>query len=311
MLTPPREQQSRCVDLGRVTCHAADLTFSACASTRPSDLDAHLAPHNQFFPIDGPTDGELGLMISHDSTGPLRLGYGGWRDLLLGVQFEDGRGRLITVGGRVMKNVAGYDLTKFMVGQRGVFGRVITFTARTYKRPAAALAARFSTTPDLTHLRPTPAWVIETRGATWAGWLGDEPLIDFASGLLSHHSGVQLIRQHLADDTALRHRLWSLPPTDNTTLLQAALPVGKVAAFILENRIKEWVADPWHGTVLLHADTAQLPALRRSAWHAGGRAEAPSLPVLTTPIEAALLRRLKQQFDPDNTLSPLELEVVP
>ena len=59
----------------------------------------------------------LGRLVEHNSSGPLRLGYGAWRDLLLGCQFHNGRGELITAGGRTVKNVAGYDLTKFMVGQ--------------------------------------------------------------------------------------------------------------------------------------------------------------------------------------------------
>ena len=69
------------------------------------------------------------LALEMNSTGPLRLGFGAWRDLLLGAQFYNGRGELITAGGRTVKNVAGYDLTKFMVGQRGVFGRLLTLTA--------------------------------------------------------------------------------------------------------------------------------------------------------------------------------------
>ena len=79
-----------------------------------------------------------------NSTGPLRLGYGAWRDLLLGVQFTNGRGELITAGGRTVKNVAGYDLTKFMVGSHGVFGRLVTITTRTYRRPDRALVRAVS-----------------------------------------------------------------------------------------------------------------------------------------------------------------------
>src|SRR6478609_9638287 len=99
----------------------------------------------------------FGGLLERNSSGPLRLGYGAWRDLLLGVQFTNGRGELITAGGRTVKNVAGYDLTKFMVGQRGVFGRLVSVTTRTYVRPAGAIVATFPPTADvLAALLPTP-----------------------------------------------------------------------------------------------------------------------------------------------------------
>jgi FAD/FMN-containing dehydrogenase len=307
---PPAVPASRLAARGQVDCHPADLTFSACAAVRLTDLDERLRQHGQWFSVDGPGDGELGLMIERDSTGPLRLGFGGWRDLLLGVQFEDGRGRLISVGGRVMKNVAGYDLTKFMVGQRGVFGRVVTLTARTYKRPTAALAARFSSAVDIAALRPLPAWSIETRGGTWAGWLGDEPLVDFAARSLDSATGVQLIRQSLDDDRALRLRLWALPEGEEGVVLRASVPVGRVGALVVETRAREWVADPYHGVVLMKVGQDQIPLVRKAAWSAGGRAEAEGLAVMVSPQEAELLRRIKQQLDPDSALAPLELEVV-
>ena len=89
------------------------------------------------------SEATVGQLVEINSTGPLRLGYGAWRDLLLGAQFTNGRGELITAGGRTVKNVAGYDLTKFMVGQRGVFGKLVTITTRMYKQPAGAIVATF------------------------------------------------------------------------------------------------------------------------------------------------------------------------
>ena len=60
---------------------------------------------------------------------------------MLGCQFRIATGERITAGGRTMKNVAGYDLTKFMVGQGGVFGQVETIVTRTYRRPSGAPGA--------------------------------------------------------------------------------------------------------------------------------------------------------------------------
>src|SRR5688500_14037026 len=94
---------------------AADVTLAQVQNA--------LAPTGQWLPIDGQPDLPIGQLVETNSSGPLRLGYGHWRDLLLGAQFHNGSGDLITAGGRTVKNVAGYDLTKFMVGHRGVFGR--------------------------------------------------------------------------------------------------------------------------------------------------------------------------------------------
>src|SRR5207302_9923631 len=109
-----------------------------------------LATADQWLPIDGYPSRTVAELVERNSTGPLRLGYGAWRDLLLGAQFTNGQGELITVGGQVIKNVAGYDLTKFMIGQHGIFGRLVTITTRTYKSPDAALLATFP--PDLRKL---------------------------------------------------------------------------------------------------------------------------------------------------------------
>src|SRR4051812_25752197 len=128
---------------GGIECFERDMTVTISADVTLAAAQAKLAEFNQWLPIDGDMQIALGELVESKSTGPLRLGYGGWRDLLLGVQFLNGRGELITAGGRAVKNVAGYDLSKFMVGQRGIFGRLVTLTTRTYRRPTDALLARF------------------------------------------------------------------------------------------------------------------------------------------------------------------------
>lgn len=296
---------------GRVECHALDLTFTASGDVTWSGLDAALVRHGLWFGVDGPGEAELGQLLAWDSTGPLRLGYGGWRDVLLGVQFEDGRGKLITVGGRVMKNVAGYDLTKFMVGQRGVFGRVVTLTGRVYRRPEEALAARLGAEADVSRLSPLPQWVMTTRSAVWAGYLGDSAFIDLAGESLGAMGKVQLLRHTMADDQAMRTRLWTYPgdDTEGETRMRISVPPSRLRAFIVAARLLEWVADPWHGVILTTVDRGEVRRVRTSAEEFGGRAEGFELPVRVTAPEADILRRLKASMDPDNRLAPLDLEV--
>src|SRR5687768_5308930 len=163
--------------------HVADMTATFGADVTLAAAQNALAQRGQWLPIDGGETKPLGELVSHNSTGPLRLGYGAWRDLLLGAQFRNGRGDLITAGGQTMKNVAGYDLTKFMVGQAGVFGKIETITTRTYRRPDAALNATFEPDPRLVNrLLPTdarPQWALLTPDALLCGYLGDERAMTF------------------------------------------------------------------------------------------------------------------------------------
>src|SRR5436190_16621966 len=141
---PPRQPH---VPSGAIEHHVADLTATFAADVTLAALQETLARAEQWLPIDGDPSATVGQLVERNSTGPMRLGYGAWRDLLLGAQFTNGRGDLITAGGRAVKNVAGYDLTKFIVGNAGLFGRLVTITTRTYRRPRGALLAIFD--PDV------------------------------------------------------------------------------------------------------------------------------------------------------------------
>src|SRR4051794_25256468 len=106
---------------GQIEHHVADMTATFAADVTLDEAQRKLLDSRQWLPIDGDASRELGSLVESNSTGALRLGYGAWRDLLLACQFLNGEGELITVGARTMKNVAGYDLTKFMVGSHGIF----------------------------------------------------------------------------------------------------------------------------------------------------------------------------------------------
>src|SRR5437016_3507947 len=142
-----RTDRKPLVESGQIEHHVADLSATFAADVTLASAQTKLRASNQWLPIDGDPNATLGSLVERNSTGPLRLGFGAWRDLLLGAQFTNGAGELITAGGRTVKNVAGYDLTKFMVGQYGIFGKLVTLTTRTYKAPEHALVAMFD--PDV------------------------------------------------------------------------------------------------------------------------------------------------------------------
>jgi FAD/FMN-containing dehydrogenase len=184
-----RADRTPLVAPGQMDCHVRDMTATIAADLPLWRVQKVLAEHGQWLPIDGDASQPIGALVSVDTSGPLRLGFGAWRDLLLGAQFTNGKGDLITAGGRTVKNVAGYDLTKFMVGQRDIFGKLVTITTRTYRRPAGAVVVRLP--PDALNvgkLFPSPfrpQWALLTPEALWLGYLGDEASLDFYQRSLS------------------------------------------------------------------------------------------------------------------------------
>ncbi len=124
--------------LNQLQEHAVgDLTVTVQPGLRFADLQATLLATRQFLPIDPayPAQGTLGGIVATRDTGALRQRYGGIRDLLIGVSFVRYDGQRAKAGGRVVKNVAGYDLMKLMTGSFGTLGILTELTFRTYPLP--------------------------------------------------------------------------------------------------------------------------------------------------------------------------------
>jgi glycolate oxidase FAD binding subunit len=111
-----------------------DFTLTAQSGSRLGDLQAMLAVHNQRLAIDPlcPEQATLGGIVATADTGSWRQRYGGIRDQLIGVQFVRYDGNLAKAGGRVVKNVAGYDLMKLMTGSYGTLAVLTQLTFRLY-----------------------------------------------------------------------------------------------------------------------------------------------------------------------------------
>jgi glycolate dehydrogenase FAD-binding subunit len=108
-----------------------DLTLTARAGTTLSAIQRETAPHGQWLTLDPfGQDGSIGATISTGSYGPLAHHFGGPRDLALGLEFVGGDGRIARGGGRVVKNVAGFDLTRLLTGSWGSLGVITEVTLR-------------------------------------------------------------------------------------------------------------------------------------------------------------------------------------
>jgi glycolate oxidase FAD binding subunit len=117
---------------------AGDLTCTVEAGIRLRALNARLAEHGQMLALDPPGDPTIGTCIAANLSGPRRHRYGSMRDLLLGVTVVLGDGLIASAGGKVVKNVAGYDLGKLFVGSHGRLGLVARASVRLHPLPEAA-----------------------------------------------------------------------------------------------------------------------------------------------------------------------------
>jgi glycolate dehydrogenase FAD-binding subunit len=115
-----------------------DLTCIVEAGIRLSELQEALAPHGQRFSLDPPGDPTLGDCLLENVSGPLSHRFGGMRDLVIGVTVILADGLRASSGGKVVKNVAGYDLGKLFCGSRGRLGSVERLALRLHPRPAAS-----------------------------------------------------------------------------------------------------------------------------------------------------------------------------
>ena len=307
----PRADRGPLAPPGGVEPYAADMGVVASADATLGDVDAALASLEvpQWLPIDGPAGMTVGEAVTTDTTGPLRLGYGGWRDRLTGVQFQGGDGGLVTHGGLPVKNVAGYDLTKLLVGSFGAIGRPITVTARTVRRPTDALVATVPVPDDVpAHVnalltgRAPPQWMLLTRGGLRAGWLGSGEEIDRLA------EDVDGDRRTFAEDAADRAALLDVGDDE----LRAVIPPSAAALAMRELSSPKLTIDPAFGVVRTTPDDADAVAALcgRVGGHAlvlrgdGGFRRVAGGP---DPAAAAVARRLKERLDPDGRLPALPM----
>jgi FAD/FMN-containing dehydrogenase len=115
-----------------------DLTAIVEAGLRLSELQAALEPHGQMLALDPPGDPTIGACLAADLSGPRRHRYGAMRDLVIGVTVVLADGTVASSGGKVVKNVAGYDLGKLFSGSRGRLGLIARVALRLHARPAAS-----------------------------------------------------------------------------------------------------------------------------------------------------------------------------
>jgi glycolate oxidase FAD binding subunit len=122
-----------------------EFTFTALAGTPIADLVETLKEKGQYLPFDPflvAAGATLGGTVASGLSGPGRFRFGGIRDFILGIKFIDGSGKILRLGGKVVKNAAGFDFPKFFTGSLGRFGVLIELTFKVFPRPPGQLTLR-------------------------------------------------------------------------------------------------------------------------------------------------------------------------
>lgn len=290
-----------------------DLTIVAEAGITLGALNARTAAHRQRLPLDPPAPESvtLGATIGASKAGPIRLSEGLVRDLLIGIQFVGHDGRIARAGGRVVKNVAGYDLMKVLTGSFGTLGIVTeaAFKVRPipelyalaiaqYDRIAQAFdsAAKLLDALPLAHLEvlsPRPGALFGADGEFMllAGFSGNQPEIGYQrtriAEILAREANLKRV-EILADGCAIEayERLRDFEfPCGNLTAQLAVLP-AELARGLAECDA-EFCAHAGSGVAQVSIETAGAEAARTALtrWRAIAASAQGHLRVLNVPSE--------------------------
>ena len=297
---------------GIVDYEPTELVVTVRAGTPLAELESTLAARNQLLAFEPPhlgANATVGGAVAAGLSGPRRMAAGSVRDFVLGARLIDGRGELLSFGGRVMKNVAGYDMARVLAGSLGTLGVITEVSLKLLPRPVAECTLRFDM-DEATSI---------TRLNEWAG----QPLPISASARLDGTLHLRLSGANAAVGAA-RLRLGGTAMDDST--LWADLREQRHTFFSISGDEALWrvavrsTTPPlalgptlieWNGGQRWLRGTLDAARLRAAAAAAGGHAtrfrggnrQAPAFHPLE-PLQARLHQRLKAEFDPAGIFNP-------
>jgi len=170
-----------------------DLTLTARAGTPLADIAAATKAHDQWLPLDpwGGDEGTIGATVSTGTAGPHAHSMGSPRDVVLGLECVTGHGGLVRAGGRVVKNVAGFDLTRLLTGSWGTLGLITEVTVRLRARPAVTKTLRYAPKTGASDLS---ALALQLRALPFTPLAAELVNGTFARSLGFHGDAIVLLR---------------------------------------------------------------------------------------------------------------------
>ncbi len=307
---------------GVLAYEPSELYLTARGGTPLAEIDALLAEHGQCLPCEPPhfarggAAATLGGAVAAGLSGPGRLGAGAVRDFVLGASLLNGRGEVLHFGGQVMKNVAGYDVSRLLAGSMGSLGVILDVSLKVLPLPRARATLAFAM-PQQQAIEQLNRWGGQPLPIAASAWWDDA---DAGARLLLRLQGARaavdaacarLGGERLDEAAAatlwqgLREQSldWFAPtwqPAPPQTLWRIALPSTTAPLQLPGETLVEW-----GGALRWLRSDAAAGAVREAAVRAGGHATRfrggdPAVPVFT-PLPAPLdriQRQLKLAFDP-------------
>ena len=304
---------------GITSYEPTELVVTALAGTPLVQLEAALAEQGQCLPFEPPHFGggaTVGGMVAAGLSGPARASAGAVRDYVLGLTMVNGRGELVTFGGQVMKNVAGYDVSRLVAGSLGTLGLIVEASLKVLPVPPGQATLKFELSQDEA-LRRLNAWGGQPLPLNASCWVRDGGVDTLFLRLRGAVAAVEAACRTLGgerQDEAQVAADWNLcrdqqlpwfAQRAGRDLWRLSVPQTAPVLDLPEPPLVEWHG----GQRWVRAEPAAAADLRRVAQQAGGHATlfasdagspetaggrfAPLAPAL-----AHIHRELKRQFDP-------------
>jgi glycolate dehydrogenase FAD-binding subunit len=302
---------------GIVAYEPSELVVTARCGTPLAEVERALAERGQMLAFEPPRfapGGTVGGMLAAGLSGPRRQQCGAVRDFVLGVRVLDGRGADLRFGGQVMKNVAGYDVSRVMAGALGTLGLVLEASIKTLPRPVAEATMRLEM-PESTAIATMNRWAGKPLPVSATAFAGGQLAVRLSGAAAAVKAACERIggeRLGEADAAALwtAVRDHAAPffearpggtPLWRISVPSATPPLGVPGELMME----------WGGGLRWLVTQAQARTIRDAARAAGGHATLfrygdKSLGVFQPlePAVAEIHRRLKREFDPAGILNP-------
>lgn len=299
---------------GIVDYEPTELVMTARAGTPLVELESVLKQHGQMLafepPYFGPT-ATLGGCVAAGLSGPRRAASGAVRDFVLGVRMLDGKGRDLSFGGRVMKNVAGYDVARLMVGSLGTLGILLEISVKVLPRPIHEVTLKMAM-DDVTAIKRMNEWAGKPLPISATCHVGDELFVRLSGA----ESAIRAAWQTLGGDEEQDGDAFWRSIRDHThDFFQSAYPMWRLSiqSTMPPVRLPGKQMIEWNGGLRwLVSDSAEnVSMIRVAAEHAHGhatlfRSGGASAPAFH-PLASNMMKihhSLKEKFDPERILNP-------
>jgi glycolate oxidase FAD binding subunit len=297
---------------GIVAYEPTELVITVRCGTTIREVEAALAEKQQMLAFEPSHYGEhatIGGMVAAGLSGPRRQNAGAVRDFMLGAVLMNGKREVLHFGGQVMKNVAGYDVSRLLAGSLGTLGLILEVSLKVLPQPFAATTLRFEL-PQEAAIRQLNEWGGQPLPISASVWHDDELIIRLSGSQAGVQSAQQKLGGEVMDDApdfwrAIREQTHAFFDAD-APLWRLSLPsITPPLAFPGAQLIEWGGAQRWLMT------TADATEIRAAASKAGGHATLfkggdKSVGVFH-PLAAPLMRihrQLKTEFDPAGIFNP-------